>query len=204
MTTENTPQAAGSKGSKNILLMFLAGLAAGSAGTYLLAGTRQNATEIAQVKDSLQEKGPQAPQAPAANPSAGSAPIATAEGAEAKPKNVTPMPGGIDVNGFEALPTGEAVAVSYQEYLNYTNVWAQTHPNNEPSCTWGGRIHKDALNRIINSLPENNPWIRFKFGAASRESRTFIMFAGNLNAQGGSVIYRNGGEPGTFCPIQCD
>jgi hypothetical protein len=202
MTSETTPQSGASGATKNVLLMFLIGLAAGSAGTYLLAGPKISSKENEKQADSLkQHANGNNPGKPAEAP----VPISEASiQSMAKPKGMAPLPGGIDVNGFAELAANEAIAVSYQDYLGFTNAWAQSHPNNQPSCTWGGRIHKEALSRVINSLPEDNPWVRFKFGNSNTESRTFIMFTGNLNAQGGSVIYRNGGEPTTFCPIQCD
>jgi hypothetical protein len=202
MTSVTPPQSGASGTAKSILLMFLCGLAAGSAGTYLLAGPKTSSRENERQADSLKQKTPgedlsRPDEAPAFIREASVQSIA-------KPKGMAPLPGGIDVNGFAELAASEAIAVSYQDYLGFTNAWAQSHPNNQPSCTWGGRIHKEALQRVINSLPEDNPWVRFKFGHSNTESRTFVMFTGNLNGQGGSVIYRNGGEPNTFCPIQCD
>lgn len=202
MPPENTPQ--NSKATGNIgsmLLIFLSGLAAGAALVYLVHESKANNPGNTVVKsDSIPAVVPPTPLTVNTTPAS---PAQRPAGIE-KPKNLGDLQGGIDVNGFPQLAASEAVAVSYQEYLGYTNAWAQSHPNNQPSCTWGGRIHKDALSRVINSLPDGNPWVRFKFGSSGTESRTFILFTGNLNAQGGSVIYRNGGEPGTFCPIQCD
>jgi hypothetical protein len=200
MALENSPRSGNGLGKTgSLLLIFLSGLAAGAALVYLVHESREPGKTIAK-SDSIPGVVSPTPISTNTNaPTPGTRPA----GIE-KPKNLDNMPGGIDVNGFPQLAASEAIAVSYPEYLGLTNAWAQSHPNNQPSCTWGGRIHKEALNRIINSLPEGNPWVRFKFGNSNTESRTFILFTGNLNAQGGSVIYRNGGEPGTFCPIQCD
>lgn len=200
MALENPPRSGNGIGkSGSLLLIFLSGLAAGAALVYLVHESKEPGKIIA-MRDSIPVV--VSPMPLTANTSAG---IPTEQPATvAKPKSLETLPGGIDVNGFPQLEASEAVAVSYQDYLNFTNAWTQSHPNNQPSCTWGGRIHKEALNRVINSLPEGNPWVRFKFAASGNESRTFILFTGNLNAQGGSVIYRNGGEPGSFCPVQCD
>jgi hypothetical protein len=225
MNLENTTQNSKAPGNiGTILLIFVSGLAAGAALVYMVHESKVNNPGNQVVKgDSIQEVAPSktgtftfepevvksdstpkmAPPTPLAVNTTPPSPAQRPPGIE-KPKNLGNQQGGIDVNGFRQLAASEAVAVSYQEYLNFTNAWAQSHPNNQPSCTWGGRIHKDALSRVIGSLPEGNPWVRFKFGSSGTESRTFILFTGNLNAQGGSVIYRNGGEPGTFCPIQCD
>ncbi len=200
MALENSPRSGNGIGkSGSMLLIFLSGLAAGAALVYLVHENKEPGKNIAK-SDSIPAL--VSPIPISTNMNAG-APTDRPAGAE-RPKNLDAMPGGIDVNGFPQLAADEAVAVSYQEYLGFTNAWTQSNPNTQPSCTWGGRIHKEALSRVINSLPEGNPYVRFKFGKSGTESRTFILFTGNLNAQGGSVIYRNGGEPGTFCPIQCD
>lgn len=200
MALENSPRSGNGIGkSGSMLLIFLSGLAAGAALVYLVHENKEPGKNIAK-SDSIPAL--VSPIPISTNMNAG-APTDRPAGAE-RPKNLDAMPGGIDVNGFPQLAADEAVAVSYQEYLGFTNAWTQSNPNTQPSCTWGGRIHKEALSRVINSLPEGNPYVRFKFGRSGTESRTFILFTGNLNAQGGSVIYRNGGEPGTFCPIQCD
>jgi hypothetical protein len=200
MALENSPRSGNGIGkSGSMLLIFLSGLAAGAALVYLVHENKEPGKNIAK-SDSIPALVSPIPISTNMN---AAAPTDRPAGAE-RPKNLDAMPGGIDVNGFPQLAADEAVAVSYQEYLGFTNAWTQSNPNTQPSCTWGGRIHKEALSRVINSLPEGNPYIRFKFGRSGIESRTFILFTGNLNAQGGSVIYRNGGEPGTFCPIQCD
>lgn len=200
MALENSPRSGNGIGKPgSMLLIFLSGLAAGAALVYLVHENKEPGKNIAK-SDSIPAL--VSPIPISTNMNAG-APTDRPAGAE-RPKNLDAMPGGIDVNGFPQLAADEAVAVSYQEYLGFTNAWTQSNPNTQPSCTWGGRIHKEALSRVINSLPEGNPYVRFKFGRSGTESRTFILFTGNLNAQGGSVIYRNGGEPGTFCPIQCD
>ncbi|MFN7301532.1 MAG: hypothetical protein ACOVSS_08275 [Bacteroidia bacterium] len=200
MPLENTPHSGnGIRKSGSLLLIFLSGLAAGAASVYLITETKEPGKATAKL-DSLPAVIHPTPVSSITN---APAPDTRPAGTE-RPKNLDAMPGGIDVNGFPQLAPGEAVAVSYQEYLGFTNAWTQSNPNTQPSCTWGGRIHKEALSRVINSLPDGNPYVRFKFGRSGTESRTFILFTGNLNAQGGSVIYRNGGEPATFCPIQCD
>ena len=200
MTTENSPRSGNGIGKTgSLLLIFLSGLATGAASVYLVH-ERKEPVKALSKSDSIPAVVSPTPISASTNASV----PAELPAVGAKPKNLETLPGGIDVNGFPQLAASEAVAVSYQEYLNFTNTWAQSHPNNQPSCTWGGRIHKEALSRVINSLPEGNPWVRFKFASSGNESRTFLLFTGNLNAQGGSVIYRNGGEPATFCPIQCD
>jgi hypothetical protein len=200
MALENSPRSGYGIGkSGSMLLIFLSGLAAGAALVYLVHENKEPGKNIAK-SDSIPALVSPIPISTNMNAAAPTDRPADAE----RPKNLDAMPGGIDVNGFPQLAADEAVAVSYQEYLGFTNAWTQSNPNTQPSCTWGGRIHKEALSRVINSLPEGNPYVRFKFGRSGIESRTFILFTGNLNAQGGSVIYRNGGEPGTFCPIQCD
>ena len=200
MALENSPRSGNGIGkSGSMLLIFLSGRAAGAALVYLVHENKEPGKNIAK-SDSIPAL--VSPIPISTNMNAG-APTDRPAGAE-RPKNLDAMPGGIDVNGFPQLAADEAVAVSYQEYLGFTNAWTQSNPNTQPSCTWGGRIHKEALSRVINSLPDGNPYVRFKFGKSGTESRTFILFTGNINAQGGSVIYRNGGEPGPFCPIQCD
>lgn len=205
MTPETAPQSGNGNGNiRSMLLIFLSGLAAGATLVFLVHESKAKNPGKSIVKnDSIPAVVTPTPLAVNTNstaPAERERPAASV----ARPKNLGDLQGAIDVNGFPQMAASEAVAVSYQEYLQITSSWAQSHPNNQSSCTWGGRIHKDALNRIIGSLSDDNPWVRFKFGAANNESRTFIMFTGKLNSQGGSVIYRNGGDQGTFCPIQCD
>jgi hypothetical protein len=200
MPLENSPRSGNGIGKiGSLLLIFLSGLAAGAASVYLVNESKEPGKTIA-GNDSIPAVVSPTPVSKNTN---APVPDLLSAGIE-KPKNLDAVPGGIDVNGFPQLAAGEAVAVSYQEYLGFTNAWTQSNPNTQPSCTWGGRIHKEALSRVINSLPDGNPYVRFKFGRSGTESRTFILFTGNLNAQGGSVIYRNGGEPAAFCPVQCD
>jgi hypothetical protein len=208
MTKQDTPTSSSTGGKSTLLtsaILFIAGLAAGSVSTYALSRNASD-TDTLKGENVAHVANDQTPvQATSQSGSGENAPSGPPMQAEtARPKNAPGMPGDMDVCGFPGLEPGQGVATSYEEYFNFTNAYTAGHPNNEPGCTWGGRIHKDALTRVINSLPTENPYVRFKFGNSGPGTKTFVMFTGNLSPQGGSVIYRNSGNMEAFCPSKCD
>jgi len=208
MTNNETPTSSSKSGNSALMtsaILFIAGLAAGSVSTYALSrgNSDPNTLKSEQIETANHD---QTPVQTAVQPApVENAPAPTPGKSEApRPKNAPGMPGDMDVCGFPSLEPNQGVATSYEEYFNFTNAYAAAKPNTEPGCTWGGRIHKDALARVIGSLPAENPYVRFKFGNNGPGTKTFLMFTGNLSPQGGSVIYRNSGGTDAFCPSKCD
>jgi hypothetical protein len=91
---------------------------------------------------------------------------------------------------------------------------------NADNMVRGGRIRKDDLVAIINSLPADEEFVSFSFGRQSAElepegsenyGKTYVVFQGGTLNPCNSPLYQSGqrliyavGESGGFCPPRCD
>lgn len=70
--------------------------------------------------------------------------------------------------------------------------------------TMGGRINKDAMLALVNSLPETQNVVHFRF--CTDAGKTSVMFMGGTLGQpeNKKLCLRNGGSEAAFCPSICD
>lgn len=83
---------------------------------------------------------------------------------------------------------------------------AASFSSENPGATLGGRIDKDAVMEIINSLPAEAVNVAFRFCTDAATGKTSVIFVGGTVGQtgGAQLIYRNGGSADAFCPDICN
>lgn len=79
------------------------------------------------------------------------------------------------------------------EWDNLSMTFQQQYPG---KCQ-GGKIHRDALNEVVNSIPDNETGVNFRF--CNDGGNVSVIFIGG-NSGAGKVMYRNT----TYCPTMCD
>lgn len=72
-----------------------------------------------------------------------------------------------------------------------------------PTATLGGKLNKEALSALLNSLPTEQNVVHFRFG--NDNGKVSVMFMGGSVGQqdGSKFCFRNAGDA-AFCPMNCD
>lgn len=84
--------------------------------------------------------------------------------------------------------------ISHKEYLYLSNLFQSTKPNS----IYGGNIDKSALSVVVNSLPETDNVVQFRFCEdPDYNNNLSVIFIG-----GGGLFIRNT-NVAAFCPTQC-
>lgn len=125
--------------------------------------------------------------------------------------NVLPGNGQV-ICGLSEMPTSSTsngMILTEQAFNDLTSAYKQANPES-PTTTWGGKIGKNHLIAVINSLGSGADVVNFKFITNASNGKTSIIFkGGNLNAvtgdNAGSTLYmRTGTAADAFCPTQCN
>lgn len=104
---------------------------------------------------------------------------------------------GKDFSRTESSYDQYTVQLNPTEFDSLTNQYSKQNP----SQTWGGRISKSELQKVINSAGEQSSTISFYF-SANNEGRTSTMFIGGIE-NNSQFIIQNAGSSYSFCPTKC-